>query len=163
LKSIQNPPAVILTTAFSDYALEGYDLNIVDYLLKPFSFQRFVKAVSKVKESGSKEKTSLPDKSIFIKSGYEYIKLDIKEILFIKSDMDYTEIHVSEKYHVSSESLTNWEKRLQDDLFTRIHKSYLVNISKIKKISGNRILLETDKELPLGRAYKEAFMQKYIK
>lgn len=163
LKSIPQPPAVILTTAFSDYALEGYELNIVDYLLKPFSFQRFVKAVAKVKESKRSDNSTLSEKSIFIKSGYEYIKLETKEISFIKSDMDYTEIHIKEKYHVSSESLSNWEKKLPVDLFTRIHKSYLVNISKIKKISGNRIFLETDKELPLGRAYKEAFMQKYIK
>lgn len=163
IKTLHNPPSIILTTAFSEYALEGYDLNVADYLLKPFSFERFVKAVSKVINSKVSEKSKPAENSLFIKSGYEYIKINTREILYIKSDMDYTEVHLPNKFHVSSDSLTGWEQKLPIELFSRIHKSYLVNISKIKKISGNRIFLGTAKELPLGRAYKEAFMQKYIK
>src|SRR5690606_38597002 len=100
LKSLNNPPQVIFTTAFSEFALEGYELNVVDYLLKPFSFQRFVQAVSKVNLNNDEDSnsTSIEDpennkKDIFIKSGFDHIRIKIDEIVYIMSDADYTEIH----------------------------------------------------------------------
>ena len=166
LKSLVHPPHVILTTAFPDYALESYDLNVVDYLLKPFSFQRFVKAVAKVPNKqagiGQKEEKALVQE-IFIKSGYEHIKVSVAEIVFIKSDSDYTEIHLPHKKLLSQESLRHWGLTLGERLFTRVHKSYLINNSWVEKIAGNQIYLKGGSIIPIGRAYKEAFTNRFLK
>ena len=170
LKTMPNPPHVILTTAFSDYALESYEFNVVDYLLKPFSFQRFVKAVSKVpikiqheQALGAIENNLQTRKEIFIKSGYEHIKIMIEDIIYIKSDTDYTEIHNAEKKYLSSEPLRYWLENLDQKQFVRIHKSFIINSSKIVKVVGNQVYLNNDLTLPIGRAYKESFMGKFLK
>lgn len=167
LKTLKNPPHVILTTAFSDYAIESYELDVVDYLLKPFSFERFVKAVSKAsalrKQTMTTVESNEPNQEIFIKSGYEHIRIDLAEIFYIKSDADYTEIHLRTKRHLSSESLKNWEEKLKSLQFIRVHKSYLVNTSKIEKLVGNQIFLKEDKVIPIGRAYKDTLISKYLK
>lgn len=162
LKMQQNPPNVILTTAFADYALESYEFSVVDYLLKPFSFQRFVKAVSKVPIKIT-ETTSSQRKDIFIKSGYEFIKIKIDDILFIKSDADYTEIMVDEKKYLSNESLRYWNETLDNQQFVRVHKSYIINTQKIKKIVGNQLFINQKMIVPIGRAYKESFINKFVK
>ncbi len=167
LKTLPSAPAVILTTAYPDYALEGYELNVIDYLLKPFSFERFLKAVAKV-PSRSGTKLTLPSnetksesrKEIFIKSGYEHLRIEISDILFIHSDSDYTEIVTANKKYLSSETLLYWIGYLASSNFARTHKSYLVNISKIKKLSGNQIHLSDSIRIPIGRAYKEEFMRR---
>ncbi|MEZ4883143.1 MAG: response regulator transcription factor [Chitinophagales bacterium] len=169
LKILPQAPHIILTTAFSDYALESYELNVVDYLLKPFSFQRFVKAVSKVPVKGqvgqgveSKLETQVPQE-LFIKSGYEYLKITIADIVFIKSDADYTEIYTPEKKYLASESLRYWLDKLGNNQFIQIHKSYIVNTSKIVKVSGNQIYCGKNTILPIGRAFKEDFVRKFLK
>lgn len=170
LATMQHLPSVILTTAFPDYALESYEFSVVDYLLKPFSFQRFVKAVSKVPTNTQTEpKQEAPvdspsfRKEFFIKSGYEHIKIAVDDIRYIKSDADYTEVFVSDKKYLSSESLRFWLENLSPDQFARIHKSYIINISKIEKIVGNLVYLPDKIEIPIGRAYKDDFIQKYVK
>jgi DNA-binding LytR/AlgR family response regulator len=170
LKALAHKPYVILTTAFSEYALESYQYDVVDYLLKPFSFERFVQAVSKVhilKPEGVMhlnqiENSFLPE-VIFIKSGYEYIKVEVADIRFIQSDADYTEIYTSKKKHLSQEPLRHWEEYLDSKKFVRIHKSYILNISKIQKIIGNQVRLDEITNLPIGRAYKKMFMKIVIK
>jgi len=170
LKSLPKPPHVILTTAFSDYALESYELNVVDYLLKPFSFQRFVKAISKV-PSGSvhptKQVTRENDprmlKEIFIKSGYEHIKIAIDDILYIKSDADYTEIHTPGKKLLSQQSLNYWTEILIPSQFVRVHKSYIINSSKVEKIAGNRIHLCDQTIIPIGRAFRDGLLNRFVK
>ena len=166
LKSLTNPPHIILTTAFPDYALESYDLNVVDYLLKPFSFQRFVKAVAKVPQAQSVEKLSEEEsfpREIFIKSGYEHIKVSVRDISFIKSDSDYTEIHCSNKKLLAQESLKYWGDKLDANQFTRVHKSFLINSSWVEKVSGNQIYLKGGSVIPIGRAYKEGFVNRFLK
>ncbi|TAI48393.1 LytR/AlgR family response regulator transcription factor [Flagellimonas allohymeniacidonis] len=171
LKTLSNPPHVILTTAFSEYALESYELNVVDYLLKPFSFQRFLKAITKVSErkTGATQKEdsfdelSSPKKEIYIKSGYEHVKINIDDIHYITSDSDYTEIISANKKYVSSDPLHLWLEKLPGNTFCRIHRSYIINTDKIEKIVGNQICLKGGVKLPLGRAYKEDFMQKVLK
>ena len=167
LKTITNPPAIILTTAFPDYALQSYEFNVVDYLLKPFSFQRFLKAVSKVpvKSEATPDLGSLinPRKELFIKSGYEHIKISVDHIRYIKSDADYTEIHLPGKKHLSSEPLRYWLETLSPDQFIRIHKSYIVNIRKVEKIAGNQVYLDEKASLPIGRTYKEGFIKHFVK
>ena len=166
LKTIQNPPHIIMTTAFPDYALEGYEYSVVDYLLKPFSFQRFLKAVSKIKQPNNN--TSTPDQEtasktdIFIKSGHELIKIIIEKILYIKSDADYTEIFMQDKKHLSSESLRYWSENLDTNQFMRIHKSYIINVSRIEKIAGNQVFLSNGAVIPIGRVYKEEFIKKHV-
>ena len=170
LKTMNPRPHVILTTAFSEYALESYEYSVIDYLLKPFSFERFVQAVSKVPAAQPKTKDSSGDIKnsdfqdvIFIKSGYEHIKIDISDIRFIQSDSDYTEIFTAEKKHLSQEPLRYWEASLDSKRFVRIHKSYILNISKIRKVVGNQVRLDEKTTLPIGRAYKEGFMKRILK
>ena len=158
---------MILTTAYSEYALEGYDLNIVDYLLKPFSFERFLKAVAKIPTSPvgiNKDTVTTTQRfsrnEIFIKAGYEHLKIDINEILYIHSDADYTEIITQERKILSQETLRYWEEFLESLNFVRTHKSYLVNISKIEKLTGNQIYLTPPFKAPVGRAYKEGFIKR---
>lgn len=163
LKTLTNPPQVILTTAFPDYALESYECSVVDYLLKPFSFQRFLKAVAKVSlptKNNLSEGTSTFPKNLFIKTGYEHIKIVVQDILYIKSDADYTELFLAEKKYLSTEPLRHWEETLDGQSFIRIQKSYLVNISKIERISGNTAYLTGGTSIPIGRAYKEHFINK---
>lgn len=170
LKIIPNSPNVILTTAFSDYALESYELNVVDYLLKPFSFQRFVQAVAKVPRKGNgplegdqQESPLESKKEVFIKTGYDYTRIVISNIIYIKSDADYTEIFVDGKKRISSEPLRHWEELLDKNNFVRIHKSYIVNTSKILKVSGNRVYMDNDEIIPIGRAYKDDFASRFLK
>lgn len=156
LKALDNPPAVILTTAFADFALESYDLNVVDYLLKPFSFLRFIKAVSKVEERNSTAPTSQSEvEPIYIKSGHEYHKVEIDKILFIHSDRDYTEIQTSSERYLSSESLKYWEEFLLEHKFLRVHKSYLVNENVIVKVKASAIEITGEYSIPIGRVYKD--------
>lgn len=183
LKMLPNPPQAILTTAFQDYALEGYELDVVDYLLKPFSFQRFVKAVAKVEnqiapavsdvliesDSFTNQKKATLDsvvrndvEDVYIKIGYDHIRIRIEDIVFIMVDLDYTEIHLTDKKHLSSESLRYWEGFLPPSRFMRIHKSYIINTIKIEKISGNQVFLENDVTVPIGRAYKNDFSERFI-
>ena len=167
LKTLQHPPQVILTTAFSDYALESYEYNVVDYLLKPFSFQRFVQAVTKSAaltpngNSNAIVEATSQETTFFIKSGYDLIKVDRHDILYLKSDADYTEIITLIKSHLSAESLKHWLAKLGEG-FCQVHKSYIVNLAHIQKVSGNRIYLSNESVIPIGRAFKERFMMLFL-
>ncbi|WP_152286355.1 LytR/AlgR family response regulator transcription factor [Flavicella marina] len=171
LKSLTSSPSVIITTAFQDYAIESYEYNVVDYLLKPFSFQRFVKAVSKANKKQPNlggaspvvsQETEVLDE-IFVKVGYDFVRVRFDEIFYILTDSDYTELYFKDKKVLSSESLKYWQGVLDEKKFMRIHKSYMVNISKIVKVSGNKIYLEENKTIPLGRAYKNDFLKLFKK
>ncbi|MFS4418559.1 LytR/AlgR family response regulator transcription factor [Maribacter sp. 2307ULW6-5] len=161
-------PNVILTTAFSDYALESYEYDVVDYLLKPFSFKRFVQAVSKMQpnkmaqKNGDRERSLDPPESLFIKSGYELVKVAVRDIRYIRSDADYTEIFTPQKKHLSQESLRHWEDTLTAAPFVRTHRSFMVNLAHIEKVVGNQVLLDDGSRIPIGRAYKEGFMERIL-
>lgn len=165
LKTLSNPPQVILTTAFSDYALESYEFDVVDYLLKPFSFQRFIKAIAKVdtkRQNFAPSVAATEINEVYVKVGYDLVRVLIDDIAYIVSDADYTELHLQNKKHVSSERLHYWEELLPSKKFVRVHKSYIVNTSKIERMSGNQIHLINKKSIPLGRAYKNTFMKKFL-
>jgi DNA-binding LytR/AlgR family response regulator len=170
LKALNNKPHVILTTAFSEYALESYEYHVMDYLLKPFSFERFVMAVSKVpmpdpqssSEESNLERKALPE-VIFIKSGYEHLKIAVADILYIRSEADYTEIYTIGEKHLTSHSLKYWLQTLPLDRFAQVHKSYIVNTRQIVKVSGKRIIFDKATYVPIGRAFKEGFVEKYLK
>ncbi len=164
LRSLTHPPAVIFTTAFADYALDGYELNVVDYLLKPFSFQRFVQAMGKVQAqilshaSQSETTGAYTFRTTFIKSGHEHIRIRVEDIIYIHSDADYTEIHLPSKKYLSNEPLRYWMEALPQEEFIRIHKSYIVHLDKVEKVSGNQVYLPGGATLPIGRAYKDGLM-----
>lgn len=170
LKTVAFSPAVILTTAFPDYALESYEFNVVDYLLKPFSFQRFMKAVAKVSSKKNYEQQAFfpanpvnSRKELFIKSGYELIKITTDDIIYIKSDADYTELFTSGKKYLSAEPLRYWIENLDQDQFVRVHKSFIINTSKSEKIVGNQVYLQGNIIIPIGRTYKESFIQRFVR
>ena len=171
LKMLSPKPNVILTTAFPDYALQGYELDVVDYLLKPFSFERFFKAVSKViyeKEklispinpSTNETSTKTPE-FIFIKAGTDFQKIEIAAIQFIKSIGDYTQVFTKSGKHLVSHPLKYWLERLPTKHFCQIHKSCLINVRHIDKVSGNVVYLGME-QLPIGRTFKERFFKNYL-
>ena len=163
LKSNAPNAHVILTTAFSEYALESYEYKVLDYLLKPFSFQRLLKALSKIpREQKIVDSTpishSIPppqETSVFIKTGYEHIKVLIADILYIKSDADYTELITAQKKHLSTFSLRYWQDKFEQNNFCQIHKSYVINANHIEKVSSGFVTLNTGDAIPIGRVYKD--------
>jgi len=169
LRSVPNHPKVILTTAFADYALESYQYNVVDYLLKPISFERFLQAIEKLNkinyDDGDvfeiKKEHAIKNETIFIKSGYEHIQLLIADIIAIKSDSDYTEIITKQKSFLSKRSLKYWLEKLDKNIFCQVHKSYIINVKQIEKISSNSIHFK-DLIIPLGRAYKKNFSERFL-
>lgn len=171
LKILSPKPKVILTTAFSDYALQGYELDVTDYLLKPFSFERFVKAVSKVvypsdqkiapSSTISVTTPFLKEQFMFIKAGKDYQKIDLSAIQFIKSNGDYTQVFMTKGKHLVSQPLKYWIDKLDSNLFCQIHKSYVVSIHHISKVTGNQVVIG-DNLLPIGRTYREGFINGYL-
>lgn len=155
LKNLAAPPKVIITTAYPDYALEGFELDVVDYLLKPFSFERFHKAVLKALSQPHEAKAL---DYLFIKSDKEFYKIEVADILFLKSDDNYVKIITPNKQHMQSGSLQSWTEQLPDS-FVRVHKSYMVNLSKVDKVAGNRVYINPH-EIPIGRAYREALLKR---
>jgi DNA-binding LytR/AlgR family response regulator len=160
LASIKDPPLVVLTTAHREYALESYEFNVIDYLLKPISLERFTKAIQKI--SGGRlynhttEAEPTPD-HIFIRSNSKFFKVNFSEIIFIEGMKDYLKIHTPEFRLVTHQTMGEMEKQLPPKQFIRIHKSYIIAISKIKAVQTNAIELP-EKVLPIGISYKETVM-----
>ena len=156
LKTLPNPPKIIVTTAYKEFALEGYELNIDDYLLKPFNFSRFVKSVSKVYDSLSvkskpiQNTETVEDTKIFIKEDKKYHQIKLKDILFIEAYGNYVKINMVDKMIVSHQSLTSFTHNLPENQFIRVHKSFIISIDKIELIEGNRILIQ-DHKIPIGK------------
>jgi len=168
LKMLDKKPRVILTTAFPDYALESYELDVEDYLLKPFSFERFVQASRKavdrlaleISTSQMSSSTQSAEK-IFVKSGKEYLQLSLQTIRYISAEGDYTMVHSDQGRHLVSHSLKYWIDLLPSDRFCQVHKSYAVQIDRINKVVGNLIYIE-DQQIPIGRTYKESFSNTFL-
>lgn len=158
LKTIDHPPKVILTTAYSEYALDGYELDVVDYLLKPFSFERFLKAVDKASRTIS-EPTSKDD-YITIKADGKLYRVPYEEILFAESQGDYLTVHTKEQKITFYQTMKDLCERLPEHLFVRIHRSFLVSLSSIEFMEGNQVKIG-DHKLPVSKSYKENFIQKY--
>lgn len=158
LKTLSNPPKIIVTTAYKEFALEGYELNIEDYLLKPFSFQRFISAVNKVNDSilqqASAIKRSAPeDPSIFIKDNKKHYQIKLKEILFAEAYGNYVKVYLEDQMLMTHQTLSSFEKLLVSPHFIRVHKSFVVATSKIELIEGNLISIQQHK-IPIGKLYK---------
>jgi two-component system, LytTR family, response regulator LytT len=162
IRSLKNPPGIIITSAYPEHALEGFELNVIDYLLKPFSFERFFRAVNKVIQPGPRPLenrivTTTPD-HIFIKVDKSMQRIDLGELLYIKSDGDYVWLVSTTRKHFVQQSLKYWQGELMAN-FLRIHKSYLVNLKAIDKIEGNEVVIR-ETRLPIGRMYKDMLLKK---
>ena len=170
VRSLQVPPLIVFTTAYSEYAVMGFKVNAVDYLLKPFGLQDFQRAVARVKErlEGPTSNTQHPTPNtqhdtqadtIFIKTDYRIVKVTISDIRYIEGMSEYLKIYVEgePKPLITLLSMKKIETKLPDT-FMRIHRSYIVNLTKIQEVNKNRIIMDAETYLPIGDLYKEAFL-----
>jgi DNA-binding LytR/AlgR family response regulator len=165
LRTLTDPPLVVLTTAYAEYALESYEFNVIDYLLKPISFERFSKAVNKILDgrlypspaAGAAATSGQPDDHIFIKSNSKFFRVDLSEILYVQGMKDYLKIHTPDFTLVTHQTMSDIEKLLPSRLFIRVHRSYLVAVRHIRTIYGNTIDLGKV-SIPIGVNYKDAVM-----
>lgn len=160
VKSMKDLPEVIFTTAYPEYAIEGFELDVLDYLLKPISFERFVKSIQKAKakllsrESGSAGGSDF----LTVKAGKKIHKVAYEEILYFSAMGDFLKIHTKEKTYISSNTLKNVLDQLPAGRFVRIHKSYAISLHAFSYLEGNRVFLGTT-ELPLGHTYKDDLLR----
>ena len=165
-------PLVILTTAYPDYALTGYELDVVDYLLKPFSFDRFFKAVTKAhdmyklrRSSGDSASTTAPAVAasaqpdyVMIRVEYSTVRINISDILFVEGLKDYVKIATEQKNYVTKSSMKNVEDRLPSDRFKRVHKSFIVNLDRVQAFENNHLVIG-EYRIPLGSNNREEFLE----
>ncbi|GGD45948.1 LytR/AlgR family response regulator transcription factor [Muriicola marianensis] len=159
LKSLKNPPAVIFTTAYSKYAVDGFELNAVDYLLKPFSFDRFYAAVTKAFEKSSQLGPSgRYDQYLMVKADKTLHKVSIDAILYVEAFGDYVKIHLEDHFLMTNSTFTNILDLLPDKKFIRSHKSFAINLDKLNSISGNQLFIGKHK-IPIGQKFKSDFLK----
>ncbi len=164
-KSLRNKPQIIFTALDSKYAITGYDLDATDFLLKPLTFDRFLKGVNKASQmhrlnelsgtSNSHDKNSNLD-FILVKTGYNTIRIDLDDILYCEGLKDYIKVHITGKTIVTLNSLKKFEELLPDDRFVRVHKSFIISLAKIDSIQNNRIAIGKS-IIPIGDNYKTKF------
>jgi len=162
LKTLKHQPKVIITTAYREYALEGFELDVVDYLLKPITFERFLKSVNKyyqmIQDDVQVVSNTVLDKMqddsfIYIKENKKVVKIYLSEIKYIEGLSEYVQIYTDKRKIITKTSMTQMEEKLTSEKFLRIHKSYIVSISKIEAFTANTIEIQ-GKELPIGRSFK---------
>ena len=152
-KMISPTTRVIFTTAYSEYALDGYELNAIDYLLKPITFERFLTAVNKV-QTTTRNITDIGSQTITIKSGYDLHKVRLSEIYYIKSDSEYVTFYLDNKKIMSYQSLKSLEDSLPPSLFMRVHRSYIINKNKVQALKDKDIIIQ-DHRIPVSATYFE--------
>ena len=158
LKTLAHPPAVIITTAYHQYAVEGFDLNVTDYLLKPFDFERFLLAVTKVKTTQTEKQISTESQEvknfIFINVQKKKVKILFSEIVYIESQKEYIKIITTKKEYISKMSTHEIEDLLPANLFKRIHRSFIISVSKIESYTAE-IVEVNGVSIPIGRGYRD--------
>ena len=167
VKSLAAPPLVVFTTAYADYAVEGFRVNAVDYLLKPFGLDEFRRAANRIQERLSNEarQQTTPalhadDDTLFVKSDYRVVRIGISQIRYVEAMSEYLLIYLDgePKPVITLLSMKKIEERLPAH-FMRIHRSYIVNLQKVQEVNKNRVILDADTLLPIGDMYREAFQQ----
>jgi two-component system LytT family response regulator len=158
LESSKIDSQVIITTAYQEYALKGYELNVTDYLLKPFTFDRFLKAVNKAQENLTSRNSDVQPDFIFVKTEYRLEKIMLSEIVYIEGMRDYRRIHTVNKKIMTLQNFSEFEKLIPPSIVCRVHKSYMVALNKIVSIERNRIKI-ADQLIPISETYKEVFYQ----
>lgn len=167
VKSLQAPPLIVFTTAYGEYAVEGFKVNAVDYLLKPFGLDDFRRAANRIKERQESVSTNIQHPTpntqpatFFVKTDYRMVKINIPDIRYIEGMSEYLKIYLEgeDKPIITLLSMKKIESRLPEN-FMRIHRSYIVNLHKIQEVNKNRIIMDTETFLPIGDMYKESFQQ----
>ena len=165
VKSLYNPPLVVFTTAYSEYAIEGYKVNAVDYLLKPFGLDDFQRAANKVLRqyqltTSTPAPTDVDSDVLFVKSDYRMVRIEIKKICYVEAMSEYLRIFLEgeAKPVIALLSMKKLEERLPQN-FMRVHRSYIVNLQKIQQIERGRIMMDKDTYIPVSEGYKDAFNQ----
>ncbi|GIV31828.1 MAG: DNA-binding response regulator [Saprospiraceae bacterium] len=167
VRSLDDPPAVIFTTAYRDYAIEGFELNALDYLVKPISFQRFLKAANKALNFFELQRQpqthSIPPQSeyFFIKSDGQFIKIWLDDVLYFESEKDYVFIYTRQKRYLTLISLKQLERELPEDRFLRVHRSFIVALDKIELLDGNMIVIG-EKKIPISRNLQDTIYNRLI-
>ncbi|MCD9015077.1 LytR/AlgR family response regulator transcription factor [Parachryseolinea silvisoli] len=160
IRNLKSPPKVIITSAFRHYAIDGFDLDVVDYLLKPITFERFLKAIEKYLQLARPVKVieRVPEKPaldfVYLRSNKKHHKVDVAEILYIESNKDYITVHMTGRELVVKQPISEVEGMLDEKRFLRIHRSYLVNVDKITAFTASDIEINAV-ELPIGTNYKK--------
>jgi DNA-binding LytR/AlgR family response regulator len=161
LKSLPDPPYVIITTAYREYAIEGYDLDVIDFLLKPISFERFLKAINRYcnrsnpfHKNSASQPQSAENRNVFIQDGKNIYKVSYDDLLYLEGFGEYVKVVTVSKTYLVRDSLLDFEQKLSGDHFLRIHKSYIVNLEKITGYSSVHVMLK-NLELPIGRIFRE--------
>ena len=162
LKNLDNPPMVILTTAYPQYAVEAYELDVVDYLVKPIKFERFVRSVAKADEIMKMSASpcifdAYEDKFIFIKADRKYVKVNFDDLLFIEGLKDYVIIHATHGKYMTAMNVKTIFNKLPENTFFRVSKSYIVNVNHIDDIDGAYINIKGN-QVPIGRSYRDSFV-----
>lgn len=168
VKSLTNPPSIIFTTAFDNYAVEGFELNAIDYLLKPISIERFMKATTKALDmiesshlSQAAEIDSSTDDYMFVKADKKLVKVNYSDVIYIEGLKDYVIIKRNDKRIITLQTMKSLESKLPSDIFLRIHRSYIVNLKKIEAIMGNMVEVNEKgqvKHLPVGKNYRDELL-----
>ncbi|HXD79369.1 MAG TPA: LytTR family DNA-binding domain-containing protein [Puia sp.] len=162
LGDLKESPLVVLTTAYAEYALESYEFNVIDYLLKPISFERFSRAVGKILDNrlytpAARDADPFASDHIFIRSNNKFFRVNFSEIVYVEGNRDYLKIHTPDYSLITHQTMNDLEKSLPGRQFIRVHKSYIVSLRHIRSIYGNSIELGKV-TLPIGVSYKEAVM-----
>jgi len=165
VKSLDNPPKVIFTTAYSEYALDGFRVNAIDYLLKPIGYPDFLKAANKAKSQievapSQADEVKRKNDSLFIKSEYKILRIQFKDIKYIEGMREYLRIHLlNAKPVMTLLSMKKMEEFLPVESFMRVHRSYIVNLNQVKTIERNRIVFDEDVYIPVSDQYKQKFQE----
>lgn len=158
LELVKTSSAVIITTAYPDYAIKGYELNVTDYLLKPFGFERFLQAVDKVQQALKAKETATPRTFFFVKTENRLEKIFFSDVLYIEGMRDYRKIHTLQKKIMTLQNFSEFEKEIPATILCRVHKSYMVAIDKIDAVEKDRILIRQE-VIPVSDTYKQQFFQ----
>ncbi|MFK7935052.1 MAG: LytR/AlgR family response regulator transcription factor [Saprospiraceae bacterium] len=169
LRILPNPPLVIITSAYEEYALESFELDVCDYLLKPFRFDRFLKAVHKaqaiverdlpaaISQSDVNSPTKMTDNQLFIKSDKRYVNIELEDVFYVESYGNYVKVWLADEYHLTAKTLTAFTELLPNNDFFKIHKSFIINRKHIDYAEGNFVVLKNGKQLPIGKSQRMTF------
>lgn len=165
LRSLDEPPAVVLTTAYSEYAVEAFSLHVLDYLLKPISKDRFTGCIEKVKEylelrkNKEEHHPELEEDHLFVKADQKLVRINYSDIKYVEAFADYVKIYTDEKRVITLLTMKKMEEQLPENQFARVHRSFIVSLSKIKSFNSNEVEID-GKQIPVGKHYRDAFIEK---